>query len=136
VTASGDDDNGTDSGSVRVFSGATGLPLYTVHGATPNAQLSSVTGGADFDCGRAPDLVIGSPQEGCSRVHQPLGPCACCAATTGATLDLAGGFWKPARNPGPQRGRLQPRRNSGHLGRLRTRELPDGTGRRPARLAS
>lgn len=59
--ATGDDDFGSLSGSVRVFSGATGAVLYTFHGDSAGDRLGSVvSGGGDVDNDGFPDLAAGS----------------------------------------------------------------------------
>lgn len=71
VGAPGDDNNGSNSGSVRVFSGKSGLPFYTVSGVNTNAGLGIVQGNIDMDFDGKPDILIGAPGEasGGGRVH-------------------------------------------------------------------
>jgi hypothetical protein len=63
--APGDDDGGTDAGSVRAFSGKDGSVLYTVHGATAGDRFGKVVafvGDATGD--GVPDFVVGAPEAG------------------------------------------------------------------------
>jgi hypothetical protein len=71
VGAEDDDNNGSNSGSVRVFSGATGLPLYTIDGPEAGVHYSAMTGGVDLDNDGLSDVLVGSPLEasGAGRVH-------------------------------------------------------------------
>lgn len=57
-----DDDNGANSGSVRVFSGLDGSVLHSWVGDAPGDNLGwSVSGGADVDGDGCPDLIAGAP---------------------------------------------------------------------------
>ena len=57
-----DDDGGTDSGSARVYSGATGAVLHTFHGDSTGDQFgTSVGGGVDVNGDGTPDIVVGAP---------------------------------------------------------------------------
>jgi hypothetical protein len=65
VGAPGDDNQGLQAGSVRVFSGATGAILYTFHGDGAGDQLGfsvGAAGDANGD-GRA-DIVAGADEDG------------------------------------------------------------------------
>ncbi len=59
VAAPDDDNNGTSSGSLRVFSGATGLALYTINGSSAGVALGHVQGRIDLDTDGKPDLLVG-----------------------------------------------------------------------------
>ncbi len=54
-----DDNNGMNSGSARVHSGATGAILHTFDGASADDQLgNAVSGAGDVDADGVPDLVV------------------------------------------------------------------------------
>lgn len=56
-----DDDNGANSGSARVFSGATGTALYTFHGDVAGDFLGyTLAGAGDFDHDGFRDVVVGA----------------------------------------------------------------------------
>ena len=62
VGAPYDDSSGADSGSVYVFSGATGALIQKINGgAAGDAFGWSLCDGRDFDSDGAPDLVVGAP---------------------------------------------------------------------------
>ncbi len=62
VGAPGDDDNGTDSGSARVFSGFDGTVLHDFRGNAPlDAFGTSVSGVDDVNGDALSDVVVGSP---------------------------------------------------------------------------
>ena len=76
VGAWGDDDNGSDSGSARVLSGADGAILYTFFGDSAGDQFGwSVDGAGDVNNDGYADLVVGAwldddngPDSGSARV--------------------------------------------------------------------
>ncbi len=56
-----DGSNGASSGRVSVYSGSTGLQLWTVIGSGVDAELgSSLDGGYDLDSDGTPDVVVGA----------------------------------------------------------------------------
>jgi hypothetical protein len=61
VGAFADDNNGTDSGSARVFSGATGAILYTFNGDSTGDNFGiSVSGAGDVNNDGRADLIVGA----------------------------------------------------------------------------
>jgi hypothetical protein len=65
IGASGDDPNGTNSGSAYLYSGQTGLLLRTFHGFAAFDHFGrAVAGVGDVDGDGADDVAIGAPQEG------------------------------------------------------------------------
>ncbi|MCA9773387.1 MAG: FG-GAP repeat protein, partial [Myxococcales bacterium] len=62
VGAPGNDNNGADSGSARVFSGADGAILYTFNGETAGDTFgAAVSGAGDMNGDNTPDLIVGAP---------------------------------------------------------------------------
>lgn len=62
VGAPFDDNNGLSSGSVRVFSGATWMPLYNTVGDHAGAHMGlTVSGAGDVDRDGFDDLIVGAP---------------------------------------------------------------------------
>ena len=62
VGARGDDNNGTDSGSTRVFSGVDGSILYTLDGGSPNDYFgASVSSAGDANADGFADVIVGAP---------------------------------------------------------------------------
>ncbi len=75
VGASFDDNNGTQSGSARVFSGKDGKTLYTLDGKAAGDRFGiSVSGGADINCDGVADVVVGAREEDDTRPKVPPAP--------------------------------------------------------------
>ena len=60
VGARFDDDNGTNSGSARVFSGADGSFLYTFYGDSADDRFGIVAGAGDVNADGYADLIVGA----------------------------------------------------------------------------
>ncbi len=59
--APGDDDGGSDAGAIRAWSGASGVELYTLHGAEANDHFGHfVRGAGDTDGDCIDDVIVGS----------------------------------------------------------------------------
>jgi predicted lipoprotein with Yx(FWY)xxD motif len=86
VGASLDDNSGTNSGSARVFSGATGAILYTRNGATFSDLFgSSVSGAGDVNGDGFDDLIVGAPADDNANGTN-AGSARVISGATGATL--------------------------------------------------
>jgi len=67
VGAFGNDTNGSFAGQAKVFSGRTGLALYTLFGEAANDNFgTSVAGGCDINNDGRPDVIVGAPGNGAS----------------------------------------------------------------------
>ena len=70
VGAHGDDNNGTNSGSARVFSGFDGSILYTFNGDSAGDFFGEVVSGAgDVDGDGVPDFIVGTPRDDNNGTH-------------------------------------------------------------------
>lgn len=70
VGAVDDDNQGSSSGSVRAFSGTTGVALYTVNGPSANLLFGyACTGLDDWDGDHVVDIAVGAP--GTAALNQP-----------------------------------------------------------------
>jgi hypothetical protein len=72
VGSPAEDMNGAQSGGVRVFSGADGAVLLTLHGGFTNDFFGfAVSGAGDMNADGVPDMLIGSPEIGSSSFYPP-----------------------------------------------------------------
>ncbi len=98
VSAIDDDDNGGSAGSVRVFSGATGLVLYTLRGnAAAQVFGISIARVPDADGDGIDDVAVGAPyfasslQPGFVRLHSGASGALLWTASGSANMDQFGG---------------------------------------------
>lgn len=92
VGAYGDDDGGSGSGSVTVYSGADGSVLLRIDGDSAADELGySVCGAGNASGRRSADLAIGAPND-----NQGAGP------ASGAVFVLAGATPAPDPDPEPE----------------------------------
>ncbi len=63
VGAPRDDNNGAESGSARVFSGADGSVIYNLNGESDGYSFGRSTCGADTNGDGAADVVVGAPSD-------------------------------------------------------------------------
>jgi hypothetical protein len=93
IGARHEDNNGlTNSGSVHVYSGATGALLYTVNGDTRFELFgSAVAGAGDVDGDGRPDLIVGSPGDNNTGLSAS-GSARVISGATGATLHTFNGL--------------------------------------------
>lgn len=63
VGVPGDDDAGSNTGSVRIHSGATGALVHQVNGSTSGVRIWRALAGGDVDADGHADLVVGIPYD-------------------------------------------------------------------------
>ena len=94
-----DDTNGLNAGAVRIYSGATGGLLYSIHGSSAGDQLGrSIARIEDTNADGVPDFVVGAPFEDGGAVAS-----GAAHAYSGATGALLVSFF--GDSPGQQFGR-------------------------------
>ncbi len=69
VGAWSDDTGGTAAGMVRIYSGASGAPLYTYFGNAANERMGWVSGAGDLDSDGSADFMVGAPGGNYVNVH-------------------------------------------------------------------
>ncbi len=88
ISALGTDVNGTDTGSVQVFSGLTGSKLYTVNGTKSKESFGfSIAGVGDVTGDGRPDFVVGAPDYESSALVPLAGRARLIDGATGVVLN-------------------------------------------------